>query len=209
MGLSGDESVMKKAFEVFCAYKKDPKGSSVPGDLQGAIFRCALRHDEKSVFEGLREIYEANGTSPEEKRECLIVMGKVKDTDSRQKMLDYVFWSGFVRLQDITFALSSLATSDDNGGVAVWNFFKSNYSELAGKIGKGSNTWSACVGLSVSGLTTTEAASEVEAFFRENPAGSASRRLEQALEVVRTKVMRRERDREALTQFLTSLFPEH
>ncbi|GAX26976.1 aminopeptidase 2 [Fistulifera solaris] len=208
MGLSGDTGVMKKAYEVFSAYTSDPKGSPIPGDLQGAIFRCALRYEEKTVFDGLRKIYEGPGASPEEKRECLMVMGKVKDTELRQKMMDYVFWSGFVRLQDITFALSSLATSDDDGGVAVWNFFQLNYAELSTKIGMGSNTWSACVGLSVSGLTTIEAANEVEAFFEKHPAGSATRRLEQGLEVVRSKIMRRERDREALTIFLDNLFPD-
>jgi aminopeptidase N len=208
MGLTGDKGVMKKAYEVFSVHRSDPNGSPIPGDLQGAIFRCALRYEEMAVFDGLREIYEGPGASPEEKRECLMVMGKVKDTVLRQKMMDYVFWSGFVRLQDITFALSSLATSDDDGGIAVWNFFKSNYAELSTKIGKGSNTWSACVGLSVSGLTTIEAANEVEAFFEKHPAGSASRRLEQGLEVVRTKIMRRERDREALTTFLDDLFPD-
>jgi hypothetical protein len=61
------------------------------------------------------------------------------------------------------------------------------------------------VGLSCRGLTTLEEADEVEKYFESTGTiGSAKRRLTQALEVVRTRAQRRDRDRGDIEQYLDS-----
>jgi hypothetical protein len=62
--------------------------------------------------------------------------------------------------------------------------------------------WASLVGLSCRGLRTMEEADEVEAFFNVHPPGSAKRRLSQALESVRTRSTRLERDRKVVAEFL-------
>ena len=106
-----------------------------------------------------------------------------------------------MRQQDIAFPLSTLSGASDEGGRATWGYFKKNFDKLRAKLG--SVGWRGCVGLCASGLRTEAEAQEVEAFFKEpgHAAGSGARRLQQAMEVVRTQSVRMERDREALEAF--------
>jgi hypothetical protein len=119
-------------------------------------------------------------------------------------MLDYVLMSGKVRLQDIAFPLVSLSSSSDEAGRASWDYFRQNFTILQVKY-KSGPMWASIVGLSCRGLLTAAGANEVEDFFAaQGGAGSATRRLSQALEVIRTRAKRRDRDREALRAYLTT-----
>jgi len=202
LGMAGDESVCEEAYKRFCEYARDPEGSDVPGDLQSIMFRNALRFNEDEVYPMLKCIYE-NSSFPEEQRNCLSVLGCVKDMKRHKEMLDYTLFSGSVRLQDIAFSLNSLSSTTDEGGRACWDLLNSRIEEIHGQFGVGP-MWGAVCGLSCRGLKTQQEADEVETFF-ENPAhppGSAKRRLTQALEAVRTKATRLERDRDAVATFL-------
>ena len=102
----------------------------------------------------------------------------------------------------MAFPLSTLSGASDDGGRATWKYFRNNFfDKLRAKLG--SVGWRGCVGLCTSGLRTATEAQEVEAFFKEpgHVAGAGTRRLQQALEVVRTQAVRIERDREALMAF--------
>lgn len=59
------------------------------------------------------------------------------------------------------------------------------------------------MGACASGLRTIQEAQQVEDFFKERSAGSAERRLQQALEVIRTQAARIQRDRGALDTFFS------
>jgi hypothetical protein len=120
LGTAGDEDILKEAYERFMAFEADPEGAAISGDLQRVVFRCALRYDEDAVFETLKIMYEKQGVFPEEQRNCLIVMGCVNNPKRHASMLDYIFFSGKVRLQDISFPLNSLSGTSDAGGRATW-----------------------------------------------------------------------------------------
>ena len=204
MGISGDKDVLSKAFDTLVAYKKEPVGAPIPGDVQRTIFRCALRHNEAAVFYTLREIFESESSLPEEKRSCLYVMGCVKDMTRHQEMIEYVLWSGKVRLQDISFPLATLSGTTDEGGYAMWDYFRTNFYRLRERLSTGP-MWGSLVALSCRGIVTTRDADDVETFFAD-PArapGSAKRRLTQTLELVRTRCSRRERDREGVAAFFS------
>lgn len=197
LGVARDPDVLQAAFDRFMAYKN--KTDSIPGDLRLSIFRCAMKHDEATAFSALKEIYEAT-SFPEEQRNCLTAMGCVTDSVRHAEMFDYVFNSGKVRLQDISMPLGSLSGTTDKGGRASWAYFCNNYADLHKRIGS-SPVWGACVALSCRGLTTLEEAAAVDEFFGSRDPGSAKRRLSQALEVVRTKAVRRARDRAAMEEY--------
>lgn len=202
LGMAGDESVCEQAYERFCQYASNPESTNVPGDLQRIMFRNALRYKEDEVYPVLRQIYE-NSSFPEEQRNCLSVMGCVKDAKLHKEMLEYTLFSGSVRLQDIAFSLNSLSSTSDEGGRACWDLLKGRIGEMHSRLGTGP-MWGAVCGLSCRGLKTNEEADEVETFFLNpaHPPGSAKRRLTQALEAVRTKAARLERDRAAVIAFL-------
>lgn len=204
LGMAADESVCEEAFKRFCEYASNPEGNNVPGDLQRIMFRNALRHNEEEIYPMLMRIYE-NSSFPEEQRNCLSVLGCVKNMKRHQEMLDYTLFSGRVRLQDIAFSLNSLSSTSDEGGRACWDFLNGRFGEINGQFGVGP-MWGAVCGLACRGLRTQEEADEVETFFMDSahPPGSAKRRLTQALEAVRTKAARLERDRADVAAFLAA-----
>jgi len=203
LGIAGVTDVLKKAFDMFMAYKANPDTGEISGDLRETVFRCALRYDEAVVFSALKDIYQDSSTFPEEQRDCLAVMGCVKDSDRHADMLQYTLLSGYVRLQDVAFPLASLSGTTDDGGRSSWRYFKDNYSRLHERFGSGP-MWANCVALCVRGLTTTEDVADVERFFQEpsHEVGSAQKRLAKALEIVQVHMDRRDRDRDSLEEFL-------
>lgn len=198
VGRAGDNAVREEAYRRFCAFDQD--GVNIPGDLQRNVFRLALQHDEEHAIVALTRIYEKS-TFPEEQRNCLSVMGSVKDMKRHADIMEYALFSGKVRLQDSVFTLNTLSSSTDEGGRACWKAFQTQYDRFHAKF-FGGPMWGACVGLSCRGLRTLAEADEVESFFQAKPPGSAKRRLIQGLEAVRTRATRLERDRELVAAFL-------
>jgi ERAP1-like C-terminal domain len=208
MGKAGTLDVDKKAFELFQASISDPINSPINGDLRGTIYRSALRYDEQFVYASLKKLFEQS-SFPEEQRDCLSIMGCVKDPERHRQMLDYVFNSGMVRPQDLATPLSSLASSSDYGGQCVWEYFQANYETLRARYQSGP-IWPVCVGICCSGLSQSlSSADKVEEYFQspQTPAGSGGKRLKQVLEVLRTKAKRRERDRDVVETYLLQMFP--
>ena len=202
LGMAGDTSVCEEAYRRFCEFESNPESANIPGDLQPIMFRNALRRDEEQVYPMLKRIFEKS-SFPEEQKNCLSVMGCVKDPKRHREMLEYTLFSGRVRLQDVAFPLNSLSSTTDEGGRACWDFFKAEIDNIYSKFEAGP-MWGAIVGLTCRGLNTLEEAEAIENFFT-NPAyppGSAKRRLTQALEAVRTRATRLERDRTAVSEFL-------
>ena len=201
MGRAGDESVCAEAFRRFCAYESE--GIRIPGDLQGIVFRLALRHNESHVYPLLRNLYETGSTFPEEQRNCLTAMGSVQDPARHLEMLEYTLFSGRVRLQDVAFSLGALSSASNAGGRACWDFFTKHYDRFVSAGLVGGPMWGPCVGLSCRGLVTLEDANEVEDYFlTTNSQGSARTRLVQGLEAIRTRATRLARDEPAVSAFL-------
>jgi cytosol alanyl aminopeptidase len=200
LGRAGDAGVAKTAFELLMAHSSG-NGLPLAGDLQETVFRCALRHDEAQAFAALLHAYE-HSKFPEEQRNALSALGCVSNPKLHSQMLEYTFFSGKVRRQDIMFSLGSLSGSSDYGGLACWQFFTANYDRLYAQLGSGP-MWPGCVGLSCRGLRSEDEMKDVEKFFSSHELGSAQRRLTQALEVVQVQIRRRERDRDSLASFLS------
>lgn len=203
LGAVRDEPVLKKSFDLLVAFMEDHDTNSLDGDMLGAIFKNAMRYDEERVYTLLRELVNDHRVSPEETREALQALGSVKDLRRHMDMLEYALFSGSVRLQDVSFILSSLAMSSDEGGFRTWKFFTDNYDRIHQAVGDGP-LWSAVSGLCCRGLRTLDQAQEVQDFWQVHDPKSAKRRVAQSLELVRTNATRRNRDRVALAAFFSS-----
>ena len=201
---AGDSSTLRNSFERFVRYHEDATAHPISGDLQYAIFRAALEYDEERTFAMLKErlaIPRNKNLSPEEEQSCLQVLGCVQSSERRAEVMHYIFKSGEVRLQNVLYPLSSLATTTKEGGKECWLYFQANYDELKSRMGP---MWGGCAGLCCRGLRTLQEATEVEAFFDRHEAGSARRRVAQSLELVRTRAHQRERDRPLLAAFFAN-----
>lgn len=204
MCTAGDSSVLEESLRRFDACCDNITENPIHGDLQKVIFKGAVQKDEKRAYEALRKMYETS-TFPEEQRNCLVAMGSIRDPMRHAQMLEYTLFSGKVRYQDIAFPLSTLATTTSAGGKATWAFFCENYRSIEEKFGSGP-VWSSCVALSCRGLRTLEECAEVESFFADptHKEGSASRRLNQTMELLRTLSARRSRDAVSVGDYLST-----
>jgi ERAP1-like C-terminal domain len=216
MSKAGDNTVNKKAFDIFQESINNPEtvlssstASLINGDLRSTIYRCAIRYNEQYVYNELKVLYE-HSTFPEEQRDCLLIMGCVKNEQLQDEMIEYIFNSGMVRSQDFATPLSSLVLTTDNGSYRVWEYFQTNYSILRSKYESGP-IWAVLVSIWCSGLSQSISnINNVEEYFNspKTPANSGSKRLQQVLESLRTKVIRRERDRLVVTTYLQNRFPQ-
>ena len=203
LSTSGDKSVLNEALMRFYGFINN--GDPIPSDLRGIVLKAAMRCDEDRVYPALKQWYEKS-RFPEEQRSCLAVLGSVKDPKRHAEMLDYVLFSPKVRSQDIMYPLNSLSSSSDEGGRACWRYFKDNFGLISSKF-EGGPMWKICAGLLCRGLRTLEEADDVEGFFAKLPrgAGSGEQRVRQALEGIRARALRLEREREPVQEFLGGL----
>ena len=206
LGLAADDDVCAESLRLFKSYVTDPVGKALDGDLRTAIFRNALRADEEYTFTELKRIYEGN-SSPDIQRSALLTLGRVKDEKRHREMLEYTLYSGKVRFQDISWVLSGLSSTTNEGGRALWQNFVDDFDNLASTFRSGHVVWGGIVGITARGLKTIEEAKEVEAFFADpaHPAGAGQRRLNQALEGLRTNAGRLERDRKAVQEYFDAV----
>jgi aminopeptidase 2 len=209
LGIAEDDDVINESYRRFKAYMEHPdETTNMSGDLRQVIFRNSLRKNEEEVYITLKMHYERS-TFPEEQRNCLTAMSCVRDMDRHRDMLEYVLFSGQVRDQDIAFPLNALVTSSDEGGRACWNTLKNDFEKLQSEFSGGGPVWGTMIGLMCRGLRTSEEADEVEAFFSDpdHSPSSGRMRLSQALEVVRVKAKRLERNKDQIAEFLLAEFP--
>jgi hypothetical protein len=97
--VAGHMDVCKEALSRFKLFVESPEQNPIPGDLRSIVYRAAMRQDEAYVFDKLKEFYEAS-SFPEEQRNCLTVMASVKDMKRHAEMIEYVLFSGKVRLKN-------------------------------------------------------------------------------------------------------------
>ena len=207
LGIAGSKLVQEESSRRFELFVQDK--ATISGDLRGVIFKIAMDVSEKETFAILQSIFEQSNF-PEVQRDCLIAMGRCKNMRRHSEMIEYVLYSGKVRLQDAAFPFVSLSTASNEGGRACWYYVKENYEKLADRF-KNSPFWGSLVAFSCRGLKTMNEIEEVLSFWSEecHDAGSGKRRLKQALEAVQTNAQRLKRDSAAVSHYLDQHFSSH
>ena len=107
-----------------------------------------------------------------------------------------------VRSQDTVLVVVAVA-GNRQGKDLAWEFIKDNWDELDRRYGRGGFAIMRLVGIT-GAFTTPERAQEVEEFFRDHPAPSAQRTIQQSLERIRLNVKWLESNRQGLAEWFAN-----
>ena len=178
-GSFGDQEVLIEAQNRFKSYIEDP--SSLHPDLKSVVYSLAAEQGDRSTYEIFWDLIK-NADLHEEKVRLLSSVCQFSDKELLSETLDRAL-SPAVRSQDAVIIIVSVA-GNKMGKHLAWNFIKNRWPELDRRYGRGGFAITRLV--SVAGVfTTLEMADDVDNFFRENPAPSAKRTVQQALERIK------------------------
>ena len=181
-GVYGEPTVVKEAQDRFQRYLEEP--SSLHPDLRGVVYGLVALEGDKSVYESLWDL-ERRATLHEEKMRLLGALTRPKQTKLLEETLECSL-SSEVRAQDSVLVITGVA-ANHKGRDMAWEFIKDNWEELDRRYGRGGFMITRLV-TTTQVFTTLERAEEVERFFRDHPAPSAQRTVQQSLERIRLNV---------------------
>ena len=194
----GDKAVVTEALARFKAYAD---GGELDSDLRGVVFSTAVKFGGEDEFKKMLGIFE-KVESPQLKMKALTSCGQTQDPELVKQYLEYAF-SGKVRSNNVLYVLATLSSNAAARNIA-WEYVKTNWKTKITPMFEGQHSlYAYCVVLPIRGFVTEEKAKEAEAFFKENPVPSATMKLSQTLENMRTKIAWLERENAALTSYFT------
>mmetsp|Transcript_20016 Transcript_20016/g.35566 ORF Transcript_20016/g.35566 Transcript_20016/m.35566 type:complete len:936 (-) Transcript_20016:55-2862(-) len=189
--MAEDEDVQREAFTRFEQWISDPVQNSevLPSTIRSAVLKIVLSTSEDEIaFEQLLDLAEKT-TSSQEKNEIFAAIGFVKSPELKRKVLEWSYFSGAVRLQDVFYPVRSVSMSSLEGLELCWSYLQEHFTEIIalGRTAHPSIT-SGTVNACCRGFATTDRADEIEAFFKvhqEQPLPQISRSLDQLIEGIR------------------------
>ena len=191
-GSYGDPQVLAEAKARFARFLNEP--TSLHPDLRGLVYSLNAQEGDRSTYDALWEL-EKKADLHEERMRLLGALTRFHQKDILQDVLERSM-SPEVRSQDSVLVVISVA-GNRHGKELAWEFIKANWDELDRRYGRGGFAIMRLV--SVTGaFTTPEKATEVEEFFRDHPAPSAQRTIQQSLERIRLNVKWLESNRQGL-----------
>ena len=177
------------------------EGGDLDSDLRGVVFSTAVKFGGEWEFNKMLEIFE-KVESPQLKMKALTSCGQTRNPELIQKYLDYAF-SGKVRSNNVLYVLATLSSNAAARDMS-WEYVKANWKTKIMPMFEGQHSlYAYCVVLPIRGFVTEEKAKEAEEFFKENPVPSATMRLSQTLESMRTKIAWLEREEAALSSYFS------
>ncbi|MDO8515899.1 MAG: ERAP1-like C-terminal domain-containing protein, partial [bacterium] len=201
-GSFGDHFTEAAAIKRFSEWHSNP--DSLSPDLRAVVYGMGAKFGVQSTFKILTERYEAS-TLQEEKARLLNSLGKFDNPQLLSLSLDYAFSSGKVRSGDLMFALGSMGGRAKSRRIA-WQFLKDNWEKVSERYsGGGLKMLARVISLTCDGFAQTKDADEIEAFFKEHPAPSATRAIAEAVERARIRARWYERDRAEISKALSDL----
>jgi len=173
----GDEATLQIARDRFNTFlsTKEP----INPDIRGVIYGLVALTGDSQVYEKLWDL-EREATLQEEKMRLLGALARFQTSDLLSETLKRAL-GGDVRAQDAPLVIVAVASANPEGRNLAWNFLRENWSEFDRRYGRGGFAIARLVGIA-SGFATLERANEVTAFFNSNPAPSAARAIDQAVE---------------------------
>jgi aminopeptidase N len=134
---------------------------------------------DSQAYENLWDL-EREATLQEEKMRLLGALARFQTPDLLSETLKRALGSE-VRAQDAPLVVVAVASANPEGRDLAWNFLRENWLEFDRRYGRGGFAIARLVGIA-GGFATAERATEVTAFFDSNPAPSAARAINQAVE---------------------------
>ncbi|KAK4459188.1 peptidase family M1-domain-containing protein [Cladorrhinum samala] len=191
-GLSGDETIIKAAQEMFKKYMAGDK-TAVHPNIRGSVFALALKHGGKEEYDALLNFYRQS-TNSDERNTALRSLGRAKDPELIKRTLDMLF-SGEVKDQDIYMPTTGLR-SHAEGIEALYQWMTENWDELVKKLPPALSMLGTMVTIFTSSFTKKEQLEKVEKFFADKSTNGFDQSLAQSLDAIRSKISWVERDRE-------------
>lgn len=130
--LHPDDKLDVELLELYEEIKLNPNSNTVQNDIKNAIFKNKIR-TIKTVeeFNEIKDLYNIF-TENFDKRCVLNWIGSVDDS-LKERVLEWTLKD--VELQDFVWALSSVASSSNNGWRLTFEFFKTNVSRFEERCG--------------------------------------------------------------------------
>jgi len=183
MFASDEESVLTEARRRFDGHFTDP--SLLPSDYKSTVYKIIVQNGGEKEYKQVKDTYYATEVNTE-KKYAMSSLGATNDEALKMATMDWAIKSGDVKLQDIYAPLAAVGAST-KGCELTWKYLKDNFSEIQNKLSKASpSLMNAVVIYSTMRFCTGERASEIEAFFKENPLPKCERRISQSVEAMRS-----------------------
>jgi puromycin-sensitive aminopeptidase len=192
-GSYGNPSVTAEARRRFDSYQRYP--ASLHPDLRGLVYGLTAQEGDRSIYDTLWEM-ERKASLHEEKVRLLGSLTRFQQEDILRETLERSFQPEEVRPQDTPLVIIGVA-GNRYGRDLAWDFIKRNWDEVDRRYGRGGFAIMRLVGIT-GGFTDEARAKEVEEFFREHPAPSANRTIQQSLERIHLNAKWLERNRPEL-----------
>ena len=197
-GAFGNPQVRAEANARFQRYLDNP--ASLHPDLRALVYGMVALDGDHATYDTLWDL-QRKVDLHEEKVRFLGALSRIGREDLLQDLLKRSL-SEEVRSQD-TILVIVAAAGNQRGRDLTWEFVKSNWEELDRRYGRGGFAIMRLVGIT-GAFTTTERYQDVETFFREHPAASAERTIQQSLERIRLNVRWLENNRSSAAEWLAS-----
>lgn len=193
LGGYGDSETVTVAKSRF--YDHFSGARSLDPNLRAAVYDTVVKHSNSPY--DLRVLYEKENFQ-EEKVRLLRAMGKFVHPASLSAVLDYGFNSGKVRSGDCIYFLATMG-SHARGRRAAWQFLKDNWDKIRRQYSSGGLAMLPhIINLTCSGFARFTDADEIEQFFKDHPAPSATRAVAEAVERIRVRAAWYERDKDQI-----------
>jgi len=204
--LGNHRDVQERAARVYDSYNNQ---AAVDGNMLAAVIRILAHAARNGRYDEFYNKYEL-ATTPQDKQRYLLALASFQQPEILKETLDKTIKPQLIRPQDAPFVVQFLLTSV-YGRELAWNFVKCHWEKMSKLYGqKGLSR--VCAG--VIGLTTPALSQNVnEEVGRVRIEGQplqqylGGKTLEQHLERLRIFVKLREREEEALQDYLTQVAP--
>ena len=192
--LGNDPATQARAVELYRAYRHDT--AAVDPNIVPSLVAILAYTGDATRYDEFNERLRTAAT-PQEERRYLFSLAGFQHKSLLDRTLARTI-SGEIRTQDAPFLISAVL-SNVPGRELAWAFVKSNW-ETMDRLFPKQGLRRICGG--IGSLATPELERDVRDFFATNKIDLGGKTLEQYLEQLRIAVVVRERDRQALSQYL-------
>ncbi|MCJ1442574.1 MAG: hypothetical protein MMC23_003070 [Stictis urceolatum] len=197
-GGAGDQDIIAAAKKRFDAYTSADKTPINP-NLRLTVFRLNVENGGTATYEAVKQEY-LSSASIDGKEICLTAMGRVQTPELAKDFLDFQF-SENVASQDAHTG-SRMLVLNPKTRYALWDWFKSNWGTISGKLGGNSVVLDRYVKMSLSDFADFEVEKDIAAFFEGRDNKGYDRGLVQVSDTVKRNAAYKERDEKLLAEWL-------
>ncbi|KAL8747884.1 MAG: hypothetical protein Q9190_000270 [Brigantiaea leucoxantha] len=190
-GLSGDETVVKAAQDMFAKFKGGDRAAIHP-NIRGSVYAIVLQNGGEDEYEVILKEYET-AKDADERNTALRSLGRVKSQTLIDRTLTLPL-SDKVKGQDVYLPIAGLR-NEAAGVQALWTWLIGNWDKIEKKCPPGLTMLSTVVQMCTSGFTSDEQLAMVRRWFEGRSTKGFDRALEQSSDSVRAKAKWLARDR--------------